>query len=152
MANNIVPAVVLFSIAVGLALMGIESKGPLIAAFDILEEALKRVTKFVARLTPLGIFAIAASTAGTMNIDQLSRLQVYIVTYAVAALLMTFGVLPALIMLLTPLGYREIVWATKDALLMAFATDNLLIVIPMLSDHGKGIAAKRSGRQRRIGV
>jgi Na+/H+-dicarboxylate symporter len=145
MANNIVPAVVLFSIAVGLALMGIENKGPLIADFDILEEALKRVTKFVARLTPLGIFAIAASTAGTMNIDELSRLQVYIVAYAMAALLMTFGVLPALMMLLTPLGYREIVWTTKDALLLAFATDNLLIVIPMLSDHGKELLRKGAG-------
>jgi len=142
MANNIVPAVVLFSIAVGLALMGIEGKGSLIAAFDILEEALKRVTKFVARLTPFGIFAIAASTAGTMNMDQLSRLQVYIITDIVAALGMTFGLLPALIMLLTPLGYREIVWSTKDALLMAFATDNLLIVIPMLTDHGKELLRK----------
>lgn len=145
MANNIVPAVVLFSIAVGLALMGIERKGPLIAAFEILEEALKRVMKFIVRLTPLGIFAIAASTAGTMNIDQLSRLQVYIVAYATAALLMTFGVLPALIMLLTPLRYREIFGATKDALVMAFATDNLLIVIPMLSDHGKELLGKRAG-------
>ena len=125
--------------------MGIEGKGSLIADFDILEEALKRVTKFVARLTPFGIFAIAASTAGTMNMDELSRLQVYIITYIMAALLMTFGVLPALIMLLTPLGYREIVWSTKDALLMAFATDNLLIVIPMLTDHGKELLRKAAG-------
>jgi ABC-type amino acid transport substrate-binding protein len=145
MANNIVPAVVLFSIAVGLALMGIEGKAPLIAAFDILEEALKRVTKFVSRLTPLGIFAIAASTAGTMDIEQLSRLQVYIIADIVATLLMTFGVLPALIMVLTPLGYREIVWTTKDALLMAFATDNLLIVIPMLTDHAKELLRKGAG-------
>jgi Na+/H+-dicarboxylate symporter/ABC-type amino acid transport substrate-binding protein len=145
MANNIVPAVVLFSIAVGLALMGIERKGPLIAAFEILEEALKRVMKFIVRLTPIGIFTIAASTAGTMNVDQLSGLQVYIVTYAIAALLMTFGVLPALVMLLTPFGYQEIIGATKDALLMAFATDNLLIVIPMLSDHGKELLRKGAG-------
>ena len=145
MANNIVPAVVLFSIAVGLALMGIEGKAPLIAAFDVMEEALKRVTKFVSRLTPLGIFAIAANTAGTMNMDQLSRLQVYIITDIVAALGMTFGLLPALIMVLTPLGYREIVWSTKDALLMAFATDNLLIVIPMLTDHGKELLRKGAG-------
>ncbi|HEY7319653.1 MAG TPA: cation:dicarboxylase symporter family transporter [Candidatus Binatia bacterium] len=142
MANNIVPAVVLFSIAVGLALMGIERKGPLIAAFEILEEALKRVMKFIVRLTPYGIFAIAASTAGTMNVDQLSGLQVYIVTYALAALLMTFAVLPALIMLLTPFGYLEIIRTTKDALLMAFATDNLLVVVPMLSDHGKELLRK----------
>ena len=56
MANNIVPAVVLFSIAVGLALMGIESKAPLIAAFEIMEEALKRVMKFVVRTHPARYF------------------------------------------------------------------------------------------------
>ncbi|MGB7948039.1 MAG: ABC transporter substrate-binding protein, partial [Candidatus Binatia bacterium] len=89
--------------------------------------------------------AIAASTAGTMNVDELSRLQVYLIAYAMAALLMTFAVLPALIMLLTPFGYREILGATKDALLMAYATDNLLIVIPMLSDHGKELLSKRMG-------
>src|SRR5262249_8938657 len=151
MANNIVPAVVLFSIAVGLALMGIEGKGPLIAAFEVLEEALKRVMKFIVRLTPIGIFAIAASTAGTMNVDQLSGLQVYIVTYAIAALVMTFGVLPALIMLLTPFGYREIVRATKEALLMAFATDNLLVVIPMLSDHAKELLRQGTGASAESG-
>lgn len=145
MANNIIPAVVLFSIATGLALMGIENKGPLIAVFDIVEEALKRVMKFVAKLTPLGIFAIAASTAGTMNFAELSRLQVYVVSYAISALLITFGVLPALIMLLTPFSYREILGATKDALLLAFATDNLLIVIPMLSENGKQLLQKRAG-------
>jgi ABC-type amino acid transport substrate-binding protein len=98
--------------------------------------------KFIVRLTPIGIFAIAASTAGTMDVQQLSGLQVYIITYALAALLMTFAVLPALIMLLTPFGYLEIIRATKDALLMAFATDNLLVVIPMLSDHGKELLRK----------
>jgi len=143
MANNIVPAVVLFSIAVGLALMGIEKKAPLIAAFEVIEEALKRVIKFIVRLNPIGIFAIAASTAGTMSIEQLSRLQVYIIAYALAAALMSFCVLPALIMVLTPLRYREIVGATKDALLLAFATDNLLIVVPLLTDHVKDLLGNR---------
>ena len=151
MSNNIVPAVVLFSVAVGLALMGIERKGPLIAAFDVLEEALKRVMKFVTRLTPYGIFAIAASTAGTMSVDELSRLQVYIIVDALAALLMTFAVLPGLVMLLTPLGYREIVWATKDALVLAFATDNLLVALPQLTDHAKELLQKGSDGRTETG-
>jgi Na+/H+-dicarboxylate symporter len=58
---------------------------------------------------------------------------------------MTFVVLPARIMLLTPLGYREIFGATKDALVMAFATDNLMVVIPMLTDHGKELLRKVVG-------
>ena len=81
--------------------------------------------------------------------EQLSRLQVYIIAYALAALLMTFAVLPALIMLLTPLGYREIIGKTKDALVMAFATDNLLVVIPMLTDHGKELVQNGVPRRSR---
>jgi len=39
-------------------------------------------------LTPYGIFAIAANTAGTLNLEQLARIQVYLITYVVIALLL----------------------------------------------------------------
>jgi len=64
MANNIVPAVVLFSIALGVALIGVEKKDSLIENLEILASALTRVMHFVTRLTPIGVFAIAASGSG----------------------------------------------------------------------------------------
>jgi len=116
LANNIVPAVVLFSVLVGVALIGIEAKDALIDNLTVLNSALSRVTHFVLRLTPFGIFAIAASAAGTMSIEEFGRLQVFLVTYVVASLLVTFWILPGLVTALTPLTYREVVGLTKDAL------------------------------------
>jgi len=134
LANNIVPAVVLFSVLVGVALIGIEAKDALIDNLTVLVRALSRVTHFVVRLTPIGIFAIAASTAGTMSIEEFGRLQVFLITYVMASLLVIFWILPGLVTALTPLTYKEVVGLTKDALVTAFVTGNLFVVLPILTE------------------
>jgi Na+/H+-dicarboxylate symporter len=139
MANTIVPAIVLFSAALGIALIGIKKKDLFIEQLDLLTEALMRITQFVASLAPLGVFALTASAAGTMDVEELGRLQVYLVTYAVIALLLSLWVLPGLVMILTPVSYRNIVGQTRDALITAFATGNLLIVLPILAEKTKGL-------------
>ena len=59
MANNVVPAVVLFSVAVGIALIGMPGKQYLIEPFEILNGALQRVASFIARLTLKKLFETA---------------------------------------------------------------------------------------------
>ena len=78
LANNIVPAVVLFSVIVGVALIGVERKQRLLDVLQTAGEALTRATRSIVRLTPYGLFAIAATAAGTLSIEQLGRLQVYL--------------------------------------------------------------------------
>lgn len=70
LANNIVPAVVLFSSFLGVALIGIERKERLIEVLLVMERALARANRFAVRLTPLGLFAIAAYTVGTADTEQ----------------------------------------------------------------------------------
>jgi Na+/H+-dicarboxylate symporter/ABC-type amino acid transport substrate-binding protein len=142
LANSIVPAVVLFSAAVGIALIGIENKATLIDGLQIFLRALSRVTKFVVELTPLGVFAIGAVAAGTMTMEDFARLQVYFVVFIAAALLLTFWILPALIATVTPFKYKDILGVSKDALLTAFVTHNLFIVIPILIEHSKRLMEK----------
>jgi len=85
LSNNFVPAVVIFSVAVGVALIGIENKQSLLANLDIFNRAMGRITQFMARLTPLGVFALVASAAGTMSFEELARLQVFLVLYVLMA-------------------------------------------------------------------
>jgi ABC-type amino acid transport substrate-binding protein len=132
LANNIVPAVVLFSVFLGVALVGVERKQVLLDVFAVAKEALASATKFVVGLTPYGIFAIAANTAGTLNIEQFTRIQVYLITYVAVALLVALWVLPGLVSALTPFGYREVLGPTRDALITAFMTADLFIVLPIL--------------------
>jgi Na+/H+-dicarboxylate symporter len=136
-ANNIVPAVVLFSVAIGLALIGIEQKQGLLANLTTLNRAVTLITIFVSRLMPLGVFAVMASAAGTMRLEDLGKLQVYLLTYTAIALVLTLWALPALITSCTSLTYRQVVGQTRDVLVTAFATGSALIVLPLLIERSK---------------
>ena len=132
LANNIVPAVVLFSVFLGIALIGVERKQILLDVLAVAKEGLSNATKFIVTLTPYGIFAIAANTAGTLNLEQLGRIQVYLITYVLIALLVALWVLPGLVAALTPFRYRDVLGPTRDALITAFMAGNLFIVLPIL--------------------
>ena len=145
LANSVVPAVVLFSALLGIALMGVEHKHRLIDSLVVIEQALARANRLVARLTPLGLFAIAAHTVGTMDLEQAVRLRVYQIAYAVIAVLLALWVLPGLVAALTPIPARRVLQVTRDVLLTAFITGDLFIVLPslierskvLLSEHGR---------------
>jgi Na+/H+-dicarboxylate symporter len=105
----VVPAVVLFSISVGIALIGIKDKQHLIHDLTILSKALMKVAQFVVYLTPIGVFAISASAAGTMTLEELGRLQAYFADFILSAILLTFWILPMLAMCVTPFKYKDII-------------------------------------------
>ena len=87
LANNVVPAAVIFSILLGVGLSGLRGNDGLLKGFDVLEDALNRINKMVIKLTPLGVFAIAAGMTGTVVFEEISRLQAYLITYTVVAML-----------------------------------------------------------------
>jgi Na+/H+-dicarboxylate symporter/ABC-type amino acid transport substrate-binding protein len=147
LANNVVPAVVLFSVVLGIALIAVPTKQHLLDVLDVINAAVSRANNLIARLTPVGIFAIAAAAAGTLDVEQIERLQVYLIGYVAIALLISLWILPGLITALTPLSYREIVGTMKDALLTAFMTSNLFIVLPMLVEHSQTLM-RRHGLTR----
>jgi Na+/H+-dicarboxylate symporter len=132
LANNVVPAVVLFSICLGVALIGIERKQTLLDVLDTACQALTRVSALVVRLTPYGIFAIAAAAAGTITLDELARLRGYLIAYTASGLLLAFVVLPLLVSALTPFSYRQVVGVSRDAVVTAFATGKLFVVLPLI--------------------
>jgi Na+/H+-dicarboxylate symporter len=146
MANGVVPAVVLFCCALGVALIGLENRATLLENLRALEGAVMRVTGFIVSLTPLGVFAIAAVVAGTMDLATLQRLEVYLVCFAVAALLLAFVVLPLTVTALTPLTYREVISASRDALLTAFVASSVFIVLPMLVERARSLLEQRRAR------
>lgn len=142
LANNVVPAVVLFSIIMGIALMGMEKKDSLLDALAVASQALIRMTNLIVGLTPIGVFAITAAAAGTMTVEEFGRLQVYLVSFNVAALFLTFWILPMMVAPVTPFKYRDIVGLTRDSLVTAFTTGNLFIVLTVLTENCKQLFEK----------
>jgi Na+/H+-dicarboxylate symporter len=132
LSSSFVPASVLFSILLGVALTGIAKKEELIRSLDVLTEALSRMNGFIVRLTPIGVFAIAATAAGTMTLEEGGRLQAYLLAHTLGVLFLTFGVLPVAVSILTPIRYRTLLLSSRDFLLTAWATGSLFAVLPML--------------------
>jgi Na+/H+-dicarboxylate symporter len=142
LANNIVPAVVLFSILAGIALMGMQKKEALLQTLGTASRALIRMTNLIVKLTPVGVFAITAAAAGTMTIEEFGRLQVYLVSFNIAALFLAFWILPMLVTPVTPFKYRDIIGLTRDAMVTAFTTGNLFVVLTVLTESCKQLFEK----------
>ena len=148
LSNSIIPAVVIFSIFTGMALIHVKGKQTLLENLNTILQVLTKVTEIVLQLAPIGVFAIAASSAGTLDWEDLGRLQVYLVTYIMASIFLTFWVLPGLVTNLTSFSYREVVMTIKGALVTAFATGNLLVILPLLTEQGRELFYKTEGGKK----
>ena len=137
LANNIVPAVVVFSILMGMALMGIQDKDGLLGVLQTVSQAMVRMTNMIVTLTPVGVFALTAAAAGTMTVEEFDKLQVYLVSFNMAAVLLSFWILPMIVAAVTPFRYKDIVGFTRDALVTAFTTGNLFVVLAVLTENCK---------------
>lgn len=137
LANSVVPAVVLFSGFLGIALIFVENKEPLLSGLLVVDKVLSQANRFAVKLTPIGLFAIAANTIGTVDLTQVGRLQVFLIGYGAMSLLLVFWILPGLVALLTPIPAGRVLQATRDALITAFITGELFIVLPTLVDRAK---------------
>ena len=132
LASNYVPAVVLFCGLFGIAVIKVRGKEVLLSQFEVASVALRRINGFIIKLTPIGILAISASAAGTLTLEEFGRLQGYLLTFSASALLVALWMLPMTIAAFTPFRYFEVLKVSKDAVLTAFVTGSVFVVIPLM--------------------
>jgi Na+/H+-dicarboxylate symporter/ABC-type amino acid transport substrate-binding protein len=137
LANNQVPAVVVFCIALGISLITSKNKEHVSTFFDVLGDAVMRVIKFVVKLTPIGVFVMTAAAAGTMTFEEIGRLQGYFIIYTIAVLLLGFWILPGLIVSLTPFKYKHVISIAWSAIILAFAAAKVLVALPLIIESIK---------------
>lgn len=135
LGSGAVPAVVIFSLLLGAAVLKIGHKDSLLQLINSLQSAIGEMAAMVMRFAPIGVFAIAASAAGTLDWVALKGLYVYLVTLTLVCLVLTFWVFPILVKTLTRFRYSDVLAVSKDALITAFATGNLFVVLPIISEN-----------------
>jgi len=143
MANTIVPAIVVFSIFLGVALITVEKRKGFILSMQNLSDALMKMASVVAKTAPIGIFALSAAAAGTLHVEELSRLQVYLWVYLGAWLILALFALPMLAARATPFKYAEVLKDARMAMVTAFATGTVLVVLPMIAEKTKELLRKK---------
>ncbi len=147
LSSGTIPAVVLFSILFGVALMELEGKQRILGPLQLVTTALTRVTMMVVKLTPIGVFAMTAEAAGTMELAEFARLQVYFTSYIGGCLLLSFVVFPLLVSVFTPYKPFRLLHQYKAVLIMAFTTGNLFVALPLLISQSHELL-KEEGREK----
>jgi len=136
-SNTLIPAVVFFSICMGLGLMQIKSKRQTLLVLSNLQQAVANINNFIMKFAPLGVFCIGWRAAATLDSSQLDGLIVYMISATVLVLLLCFVVFPSVVATITPFSYREIVKVCREPMITAFATGSFFSVIPVIVEKTK---------------
>ena len=135
MAKDKVLSIIFFSILLGVAISSIGEKGkPLAILFDAFNTVMMKITGWIMRLAPLGIFALMAYTIGTMGLSVLRSLFLYMMTVILGLTIHALVILPMLLMIL---GKHSPVKLFKDvfsALATAFSTASSAATLPITMD------------------
>jgi proton glutamate symport protein len=142
LGRNYVPAVVVFAIVYGIAIQKIERKSALFEVLEAVQVASVTIWGWIVRFAPIGVFALFASAAGTIEPARLSGLLLYIGLFLTGTLLLAFVVLPAALAAVAPIGHREILKELQPALVVAVVTTLSVVALPFVQRAAERVATQ----------
>jgi len=134
-ANNIVPAIAVFGLIVGFALMQIPNKQSLCDVVDKMNKVIEKILSWLVIISPIGAFAHLAIAFGTIRFENLYKLEFYVVCFITISLFVTFWILPLLLSGLTSLSYRDVLKIFGSVCLVPFVTALSTLAIPFLNNY-----------------
>lgn len=144
LANNIVPAIAIFGLISGTALMALKNKEPFVGILEQSIQIMEKILSWIARISPIGAFAHIAVAFGMVYFEDLYKLEFYVVSFIVFSLFMTFWILPLLISNLTNIHYKDVLKIFREVCLLPFVTGIPTIVLPFLSQYIRKLSQERA--------
>jgi Na+/H+-dicarboxylate symporter/ABC-type amino acid transport substrate-binding protein len=140
---NGVPIIALFSLIFGFAIMHLKQKDPLLSLLERVNSSLERIIKWITIVSPIGIFAHVAYVTGTVNFDDLAKLQLYVVIIIATTLFLSIWVLPMIVSCLTSIPYKELYREYKIVGFLPFATAIPTIALPYINNAMRRLADRK---------
>ncbi len=132
LTNNVVPAIVIFSLLVGISLMHIREKNPFMQIFEVLVGSLTRITAWISRITPIGTFLIIANQVGTIQLATIKQVSTYIILYVLGICLIVFWIFPRLVSMLANVSAVRWIRDLFPILLLAYTTNVVIVCLPFI--------------------
>jgi proton glutamate symport protein len=140
LGRNYVPAIVIFAIVYGLAIQSIPKKAALFEVLEVIKVGSVTIWGWIVRFAPIGVFALFAAAAGTMQPDRMGGLLLYVCLFLIGTLLLAFVVLPAVLATIAPVSHREILRELQPAFVLALVTTLSVVALPFVQKAADGIA------------
>lgn len=132
LTNNIVPAIVIFSLLIGIALIHLKEKDVIMNGLQNLVSALTRITAWIARITPIGTFLIIANQVGTIQLSTVKQVSTYVILYLLATCSIVFWIFPRLTSMLTSIPAYRWLQQTLPILVLAYTTNVVIVCLPYI--------------------
>jgi len=132
LSNNIVPAVVVFAIVVGISLMHIRDKSSLIHLATALVDSLTKITSWISRITPFGTFLIISNQVGTIQLSTVKQVSTYVILYIFIICTIVFWIFPRLISSLTNISTFRWIRDLFPILLLGYTTNVVIVCLPFI--------------------
>jgi Na+/H+-dicarboxylate symporter len=142
--------IIFFAVLLGLATLTVsgEKIKHILNLFEGLNEGLINLTRWVVKLTPVGVFALVSYMVASAGLEVLSSLWEYAVTVVLGLLIHAFLILPLIAFLLgryNPYSYfRKI----REAPLLAFSTASSAATLPVsmqVAEEKGGVRKETAG-------
>jgi len=133
LADDNFPAVVLFAAVLGVLVQGLPRRELLLEPLEQLRLLFRRLNKLVARIAPIGILGLTATTLSSLSPELLVRSQALLVLNLVALVLL-FVLGFTAIVTLTPLDLAASWRILRGPLALTASSANLLIALPLLTE------------------
>jgi proton glutamate symport protein len=139
LSQNLVPAIVVFAVMFGAAVQSVQSKTSFLEVAEAIRLASLKIWQWVVYLAPLGVFALFASTAGTIEPRMAGSLAVYLALFLLGTFLLAFVLLPLALSAIAPVGWREILADLRPAFVLALVTTLPTSALPLI----QGVSERR---------
>lgn len=132
MAQSQVLSIIFFSILLGIAICSIGEKGkPLVSLFESFNDVMMKITGWIMRLAPIGIFALMAHTIGTLGLSVLKPLAIYMTTVVLGLLIHAVFILPILLRIFGKYSPLQLIKDAFSAITTAFSTASSAATLPI---------------------
>ena len=135
MANDKVLSIIFFSILLGVAISSVgENAKPLASFFEAFNDVMMKITDWIMRLAPFGIFALMAYTIGTLGLSVLKPLLLYMVTVTLGLIIHACIILPVLLSIFAKYPPVKLFKDVFSAVATAFSTASSAATLPITMD------------------
>ena len=134
LSQNIIPAVVVFSLLMGIALMHLPEKQTIMSTLQTILDVLTRITGWISRITPIGTFIIMTYQVGTIQLSTIKQVSTYLLLYILGTSIIVFWIFPRLVSMLTSLQARQWLKNLLPILVLGYTTNAVIVTLPYIID------------------
>ena len=132
MAKDKVLSIIFFSLLLGIAISSTGEKArPLMVLFEGFNTVMMKITGWIMRLAPAGVFALMAYTIGTMGLSIVRPLAIYMVTVILGLSIHAVVILPVLLGIFGKYSPLKFIRDVFGAVATAFSTASSAATLPI---------------------